>query len=406
MPFETTTNLTIIFFLITLAVLLANKLHFSSIPLLILLGILFGPYGPHNEWFDLRLVQNCELVSFLSHLGVLLLLFYLGLEFSASRVVQNGPTILKGGTVYVGLNFLRGLILGWVFFHSLPETLIVAGITTISSSAMVTKLLMELKRTANPETELVLGFMVYEDAFMAVYLSLLYTYFLTGGTSFTSGLLSGLVTLLFILAVLFSGPRFSPYLERWLHIRSGESFIAIGFTLLLFTVLVAEKLHVAEAVGALLLGLILAETSHARRLVQMIAPMRDLFGAVFFFAFGMGIDYREFSVVAGITAVAVLATVFGNLFTGWFSAWICGYRGRSALNVASIMIPRGELAILVAGIAASAQLTAAFQPFAALYVLALALVSPPLAKKSGRIHNIVTNIWSSLRPAKQSSKAS
>jgi CPA2 family monovalent cation:H+ antiporter-2 len=386
-------NLTLAFVVISAAVLVARKFRSSAIPLLVLLGILCGPHAPHATWFDLRLVEPTESTALLGRLGVLLLLFYLGLEFSASRVMQGGVTLAKGGSIYVGLNFLRGVVLGWLFFHSWPETLVVAGITTISSSAIVTKLLVDLKRTANPETELILGILVFEDAFIAVYLSVLSGYLLAEESSPLTGILGGLATVAFISGILLLGRRMRPYFDRWLNIRSGEPFIVVSFTLLLVMACLAEKTHVAEAVGALLMGLVLAETSHARRLIQLVTPMRDLFGAVFFFTFGMSIDYRTFAPAVWLALAAVAATVAGNLLAGLVTAWACGYRGRAAVNVACTIMARGEFAVIIAGLAAGAGMAGILQPFAALYILLLALISPGLAKRSRWIYETLVKPW-------------
>lgn len=382
-PFQ---NLSALFFIATVAVISARKLRFSSIPLVILLGVLFGPHAPHGDWFDLRLVENTESVAVLSRLGMLLLLFYLGLEFSAGQVLKRGVTILKGGTLYVALNFLRGLGLGWFFFHAWPETLVVAGITTVSSSAIVTKLMVELKRTANPETELILGTMVFEDAFMAVYLSVLSGYFTVQGTSLPTASAAGLTTILFICSLLWLGRFVSPFFDRWLNFRSGEPLIMVAFTLLTTLALLAERVGVTEAVSALLLGLILAETSQGKRLIQMVTPLRDLFGTVFFFSFGMGIDYRQFAPVASLALTAVAVTVLTNFITGLLSAWTCGYRGRPAVNVAASLMARGEFAVIAAGLGGAAASAGILQPFAALYILVLAVISPAIAKRSRSIH--------------------
>lgn len=379
-------NLVFLFFIASIAIVLARKFRFCSIPLLILLGALFGPHAPHGAWFDLRLVEDSESIAVLSRVGMLLLLFYLGLEFSAGQVIKRGVTIIKGGGIYVTLNFLRGLALGWIFFQSWPETLVIAGITTVSSSAIVTKLLVELKRTANPETELILGIMVFEDVFMAVYLSLLSGYLLAQGTSLSVGLIAGLITVLFIFSVLILGRFISPYLDRWLNFRSGEPLIMVAFTLLMIMALLAEKVGVTEAVGALLLGLVLAETSHVKRLISMVTPLRDLFGAVFFLSFGMGIDYRQFVPVFSLALIAVLVTVLTNFITGLVSAWVCGYRGRPAVNVAASLMARGEFAVIAAGLGGVAAAAGLLQPLAALYILLLAIISPVIAKRSRSIH--------------------
>jgi len=385
-------NFLLVFVIISAAILIAYRLRFCSIPLLILLGVLFGPHAPHGAFFDFRLVKETESVAVLSQLGILSLLFYLGLEFSADKVIQRGTTILKGGSIYVALNFLRGLALGWLFFRSWPETLVVAGITTVSSSAIITKLLVELKRTANPETELILGIMVFEDAFIAVYLSILSGYFMAQGTSATAGLVAGLATLAFIVGILYLGRFIGPFLDRCLNFRSGEPLIMVVFTLLLAMAWFAEEVGVTEAVGALLLGLVLAETSHAKRLIQLVTPLRDLFGAVFFFSFGMHIDYRQFAPVASLAFVAAVATVVGNFATGWLSAWVCGYRGRALVNVACTIIARGEFAIIAAGLAGASAAAKVMPPLAVLYVLILAFVNPALAKRTRWIYGELEKI--------------
>jgi K+:H+ antiporter subunit KhtU len=103
--------------------------------------------------------------TFMGRLGVLFLLFYLGLESSVTRLIQAGRSIFIGGTIYIGINFTVGLTYAYLTVFSPTEMLAVAGITTISSSAIVAKILFDYRRTANPETELILGITMYEDVF-------------------------------------------------------------------------------------------------------------------------------------------------------------------------------------------------------------------------------------------------
>ena len=389
-------GLALVFAMISAAVLAAYRLHTSAIPFLIILGMLTGPCAPHGPWWDLRLVEGGAITDLLGRLGVLLLLFYMGLEFSASRILKKGRAFLLSGVLYVALNFARGIGLGWFLFRSWPEALAVAGITAISSSAVVSRLLVELRRTAHPETEFILGILVIEDAFIAVYLSLLSGFLLGRNGSLLGGVLGGLAAAGFIFGLLFLGRRLGSLFERLLNIRSGEPFLVLSFTLLLAMSYTAERIHVSEAVGALLMGLVLAETSHVKRLVQAVAPLRDLFGAVFFFSFGMSVDYRAFWPVAGMAAAAAAATLAGNVLAGWLCAHLCGYRGRAAANVAFTVMARGEFAVIVSGLAAAAGLSGVLQPLAASYILILAVVSPVLAKRSGRIYDLLAKAF--LRP--------
>ena len=168
------------FLIIGLAVLTARKTKFSPIPILIIFGMLAGPEGP---W---KLLSSTPVLEFLSRVGVLLLLLYMGLEFSMSALVSSGKSILTGGTIYVGLNLVRGALLGLVFFGPSLEALVAAGITTVSSSAIVTKIIMDLKRTANRETEMIMGLIMYEDIFVAVFLAVISSLALTGTADLTS----------------------------------------------------------------------------------------------------------------------------------------------------------------------------------------------------------------------------
>lgn len=375
-------NICLAFVLISAATLFASRVNFSSIPFLIFLGMIFGPYAPDLGGVSLKIVSGSESLEAISRIGVLLMLFYLGLEFSAGKIARAGKALFKSGIVYVSLNFARGLGFGLLFFGSWAEALVAAGITAVSSSAMITRILVDLKRAANPETELILGILVFEDVFVAMYLSVL-SGFLLGGSAGPGRIIAGmLVIFLFIVSVIALGRRIGVFLEERLKLRNSEAFVAVVFTLLLLAGILAGRLNIAEAVGALLLGLVLAETTHSDRIVQIITPMRDLFGAAFFFSFGMAIDYRAFDQVAAVAAAAVLMTVLGNAVTGYAAAWLSGYRKRRAANVAFTIMARGEFSVIVAGLAAAAGLGGTLPAFAALYVVALAFISPVLAKNT------------------------
>ncbi|MCG8401416.1 MAG: cation:proton antiporter [Firmicutes bacterium] len=376
-------NLGLAFIFISLAIFAANKLKFSSIPFLILAGMLVGPHAPDIMGVSLALVHRTESIDILSRLGVLLMLFYLGLEFSTGKIAASGASLFKGGTFYVLLNFLRGLVFGWIFFNDWTEAFVVAGITGISSSAIITKLLVDLKRTANPETEFVLGIMVFEDVFLALYLSVLSALLFSGGNMELAQILPAMLLIFaFILAIIMLGRRIGNLLEPRLSVKSTESFVVIIFTLLLLTAVLVETIHIEEVIGALLLGMVIAETIHSKRVIQYITPMRDLFGAVFFFSFGLEIDYRIFEVAVGVALAAVLMTVVGNIITGLIASWLAGYNLRRSFTVAFTVIARGEFAVIVASLAVAGGISEVLPAFAALYVLLLAFISPVLAKNA------------------------
>lgn len=239
--------------LIAAAALLSARLRFTVVPFLILAGMAVGPHAPKVGPLDFRFIESAPLIEFMGRVGVLFLLFYLGLEFSVSRLIKSGKSIVVGGTIYIAVNFALGIaypvLLGWPF----KEVLVTAGITTISSSAIVAKVLFDLRRTVNPETEMILGIIMFEDVFLAVYLSIVSGVVLSGATSIGATLRSAGIALGFILGMLVIGRFATPLLNRAFRISSNEVFLLVLFACLFLFAGFGETIHVAEAIGALLL---------------------------------------------------------------------------------------------------------------------------------------------------------
>jgi CPA2 family monovalent cation:H+ antiporter-2 len=378
--------------LIAIAALLSAHLRFSVVPLLILAGMVVGPHAPKIGPLDFRFIESAPLIEFMGRVGVLFLLFYLGLEFSVSRLIKSGRSIVVGGSIYIGINFALGLayaaLLGW----PLKEVLVAAGITTISSSAIVAKVLFDLRRTANPETEMILGIIMFEDVFLAVYLSLVSGMVLSAATSITGVLTSAGIALAFILGLLIFGRLATPLLNRAFRISSNEVFLLVLFACLFLLAGLGETIHVAEAIGALLLGLVLAETEHGERIAHLIVPFRDFFGALFFFGFGLTID--PFALGGAVWPVlgAVLVTLVGNIAAGLLAGRTAKLAAGPSLNVGLTIVSRGEFSIIMANLAKSGGLLPVLQPFAALYVLILAVLGPLLTKESERIYELLTKV--------------
>lgn len=381
--------------LIAAAGLLSSKLRFSVIPFYILIGMAVGPHAFHWGHFDLRFINSAPLIEFMGRIGVLFLLFYLGLEFSVGRLLKAGKSIVVGGTIYIGINFTLGLVFGFVSGFPLEEVLIIAGITTISSSAIVAKVLVDLKRTANPETEMILGIIMFEDVFLAVYLSILSGLVLSGSSTLGGVLLSAAVSLGFMLALLLIGRKAVPVLNKLLNIRSNEVFLLVIFSILFIVAGFSETLHVAEAIGALLVGLVLAETVHRQRIEHLIVPFRDFFGAIFFFSFGLTIDPA--SLIEPKTIVlalgAVIVTLIGNFFAGMLAGRTAGLSPKSSTNIGLTIVSRGEFSIIVANLGKAGGLMAILQPFAALYVLILAVLGPLLTKETKAIYKLLDKVF-------------
>jgi len=380
--------------LIALAGLLSSKLRFSVIPFYILIGMAVGPHAFKIWHLDFRFIESAALIEFMGRIGVLFLLFYLGLEFSVGRLVKAGRSIVTGGTIYIVINFTLGLVLGWGLGFPLEEVLVIAGITTISSSAIVAKVLVDLKRTANPETEMILGIIMFEDVFLAVYISILSGLVLSGSSSLGGVLLSALIALGYMLVLLLVGRKLVPLLNRALNIRSGELFALVIFAVLFLIAGFSETIHVAEAIGALLVGLVLAETEHVKRIEKLIIPFRDFFGAIFFFSFGLTIDPLTLGGEAlWYSLAAVAITLFGNFVAGMLAGRSAGLSPRSSSNIGLTIVSRGEFSIIMANLGKAGGLLAILQPFAAMYVLILAILGPVLTKESKTIYRWLDRIF-------------
>ncbi|MFB5267975.1 cation:proton antiporter [Paenibacillus enshidis] len=369
--------------LIALSGLISAKLRFSVIPFYILVGMAVGPHAMEIWHFDFRFIESAPFIDFMGRIGVLFLLFYLGLEFSVGRLIKSGRSIAVGGTIYILINFTLGLALGFVSGFPIAETLVIAGITTISSSAIVAKVLVDLKRTANPETEMILGIIMFEDVFLAVYISILSGLVLSDSSSIGGVVLSALIALGFMLAVILIGRKAVPLLNKVLNIRSNELFLLVIFSTLFLVAGFSETIHVAEAIGALLVGLVLAETDHAKRIEHLIVPFRDFFGAMFFFSFGLSIDPLSLGGTAvWIALAAVLVTLFGNFTAGMLAGRTASLSPKASANIGLTIVSRGEFSIIMANLGREGGLMEILQPFAAIYVLILAILGPVLTKQS------------------------
>jgi CPA2 family monovalent cation:H+ antiporter-2 len=386
--------------LIALAVSLAQKLSLSNVPFLILIGMAVGPHAPQIGVFDFRFIETDSLISFLGRIGVLFLLFYLGLESNVSRLIKAGRSILTGGSLYIGMNFTIGLGYGYVTGFPLRETLIIAGLTTVSSSAIVAKILFDYRRMANPETQMILGITMFEDVFLAVYLSLISGIVLSGASSLAGVVSSGGIALGFIVGLILLGRWATPLLNRLLNISSNEVFVVVVFACLFLLAGLGETIHVAESIGALLLGLILGETEHSERMERLVVPFRDFFGAIFFFGFGLSIDPFTLGGAAWLAIGAALLSIVGVVIAGLVVGRRAELSTVSSLNTGFTLLARGEFSIIIVNLALAGGLMAVLQPFAALYVLILASVSPLLAKESERIYELFVKLSNRLSKPK------
>lgn len=354
-----------------------------TIPLFMLAGILFGPNTP-----GLALVDDHSDLALLAELGLVMLLFHLGLEFSLHDLAAGGKRLVIAGALYLLLNVGGGMAFGFALGWGNREALVIGGMLGISSSAIVTKLLVELRRLANPETRLILGLIVVEDIFLALYLAALQPLLGDSEGALEAALSFGraLAFLLAMAAVARWGAR---YVGRLITAGDDELLTVLFVGLVLLGAGGAEKFGISAAIGAFMVGLILAETSVVERVQRLVLPLRDAFAAIFFFAFGLAIDPGDVVEVAVPVLAAVVVTVALNLTAGLIASRMHQLGTMEAANLGLTILSRGEFSLILATLAAAAGLDPRLGPFVAGYVLILAVGGPLATSQSARLAALV-----------------
>ncbi len=360
-----------------------RRVGLPTIPFFMAAGILVGPYTPGPVLFE-----HPEDLELLAAFGLIFLLFYLGVEFSLEDLTGGGRKLLASAGLYLGLNLGAGLAFGFALGWGSKEAFLVAGATGISSSAIVTKLLVELRRLGNPETRLILGIIVLEDLFLALYLAALAP-ILGEADGAAEAVLLFARALAFLIVLGLVARYGSRVVGALITSRDDELLVVlfVGFALLISGI--AFELGVSDAIGAFMAGLVLAATASARRIQRLVLPLRDAFAALFFFAFGLSIDVGDFDEVVAPAVAAVVMSIVLALIAGVGVARINRLDREAAANIAFTVVARGEFALILVALAIEAGLDDRLGPFVALYVLALAVISPLLASRSTELARLI-----------------
>jgi CPA2 family monovalent cation:H+ antiporter-2 len=349
---------------------LAGAVRLSTVPLYLLAGLAFGEGGL------LPLGLSESFVDAGADIGVLLLLFTLGLEFSAAdlRATLRGSgtaSLVDGVNVLPGL--AAGVVLGWPW-----QAAVLLGLATyVSSSGIVAKLLEDLDRVGNRETPVVLGVLVAEDLAMAGLLPVAAV--IASGDPLGQALLAGAAAITVAALAVVAAIRFGAPLSRLLAHTSDEAVLLSVLALVLVVGGLAEQANISAAVGAFLVGTALSDPI-AERARQLIRPLRDLFAATFFVFFGLAIDPGTLVDVALVAALLWLAGAMTKIATGWWAARRAGIGRRGAARAGSALVARGEFSILLAQLGVTAGLEPQLGPLAAAFVLLSAVTAPLLAR--------------------------
>ncbi len=346
---------------------LANRLAISPIPLFLLAGLALGEGGL------IPIVTSEEFIEVGAEIGVIFLLLMLGLEYSAGELVAGMRSVAPAGLLDLALNFTPGVAAGLLLGWPVVAALFLGGVTYISSSGVIAKLLNDMGWTGNRETPVVLSLLVFEDLVMAVLLPILGVLAL-GGT-LSGAILAIAIALTVVIAVIAFAYRQGDKIGELIFHTSDEVSLLTVLGLTLLVAGLAEGIGVSAAVGAFLVGISVAGPA-VERAQALLSPLRDLFAAVFFVFFGLSTDPAD---IPGVLLVAValgLVTAATKVVVGRWASRRNDIGSRGQIRAGLLLIPRGEFSIIIAGLGAGVAGGGELPALAAAYVLLMAVAGP------------------------------
>jgi CPA2 family monovalent cation:H+ antiporter-2 len=362
---------------------LAGRIGMSPIPLYLVGGLCFGAGGV------VELSGMKEFSHLSGEIGVILLLLMLGLEYTATELVTGLRRSWKAGILDFVLNFVPGAALAAFLGWGVVGAMVMGGVTYISSSGIAAKVITDLGRIGNRETPVVLSILVFEDLAMAIYLPILTA--TLAGVSFLGGLQTVGVSLAVVTVVLLVALRHGHHVSKAVHSENSEVFLLnlLGAALLVSGV--AAALQVSAAVGAFMLGIAISGAT-ADSATRILEPLRDLFAAIFFVAFGLNTDPTSIPPVLAWALVLAVLTAATKIITGAWAAKRAGIARPGRFRAGAALIARGEFSIVIAGLAVTSGAgTDELAALATAYVLIMAILGPlaaryvePLVKKFSR----------------------
>jgi monovalent cation:H+ antiporter-2, CPA2 family len=351
---------------------LAGRIGMSPIPLYLLGGLAFGAGG------IVKLEGMQEFAHLSGEIGVILLLLMLGLEYTAAELFTGLRRSWQAGVLDLVLNFLPGAALAYLLGWGGVGAMVMGGVTYISSSGIAAKVITDLGRLGNRETPVVLSILVFEDLAMAIYLPVLTT--ILAGVSFIGGLTTVGIALAVVSVVLMVALRHGHHVSKAVHSENSEVFLLNVLGAALLVAGLASAMQVSAAVGAFMLGIAISGAT-AHNATRILEPLRDLFAAIFFVAFGLNTDPSSIPPVLGWALVLAAVTAATKMATGIWAAKRAGIARPGRFRAGATLIARGEFSIVIAGLAvASGAVPDELAALATAYVLLMAVIGPLAAR--------------------------
>jgi CPA2 family monovalent cation:H+ antiporter-2 len=344
----------------------------------IIAGVIIGPHTP-----PFPLIHDQQTIDTLAELGVILLMFSLGLEFSLRKLRQVGGAAFIAAFLEILLMVWVGYEIGRLFGWSTMDSIFLGAILSVSSTTIIVKALGELGKSRERFAQLIFGILIIEDILAIAMIALLSGLAMTGGLRVSEvGLTLGKLGI-FLVATLVIGliavPRLLGYVARF---KSNEMLLITVLGLCFGFSLLAVKLGYSVALGAFVIGAIIAEAREIHRIETLTEPVRDMFSAIFFVAIGLLIDPRMLALHWLPILVITLAVVFGKVVSCSFGAFVAGNDSRTSLRVGMGLAQIGEFSFIIASLGLTLNVTSNFLYPIAVAVSAITTVLTPYLIKA------------------------
>ncbi|MEZ0324001.1 MAG: cation:proton antiporter [Hydrogenothermaceae bacterium] len=339
----------------------------------IVIGILLGSF-----------IHEDETIERFSELGIVLLFFYLGLEFNIVRAVSTAKRIWTVGLLDIFFNFFMIFIVLKLLGFDWLVSFLGGAIAYASSSAITTKVITDNKRVANPETEMILGLMVFEDIVAPIMLAVLAGIMTRGDlTPVMFGIIAlkiiAVFSTVYIIVMLFRD-KLSNFIDNFIN---QDLFILFAFGGLIVFAGFTQAIGLSESIGAFLMGMIISETGKAHDVEKSMFSIKELAVALFFFLFGANIIVDKSLLEIKFTvliSVVVILSIFGKFLTGYIGGMFYGLSKRGSMIAGFSIISRGEFSIVISKLSPTN-----FLPFFGVYILIMAIIGILFAQYAPRI---------------------
>ncbi|MBI4327163.1 MAG: cation:proton antiporter [Chloroflexi bacterium] len=345
----------------------------------IIAGVIIGPHTPPAAF-----IHDRETIDTLAELGVILLMFSLGLEFNLRKLTQVGAPALIAALLEILLLFWVGYEIGRFFSWPLLDSIFLGAMLSMSSTTVIIKVLGELGKMKERFAQLIFGILIIEDILGIAMIALLSGIAMTGQLSvgdvgLTLGKL-GIFLAVTLVVGLLAVPRLIGYVARF---KSNEMLIITVLGLCFGVSLLAAKLGYSVALGAFIIGAVIAEAREIHRVETLLEPVRDMFSAIFFVAIGLLIDPKMLITCWQPVVVITLAVIVGKVLTCSFGAFVGGNDTRTSLRVGMGLAQIGEFSFIIASLGVTLKVTSAFlYPIAVAVSAVTTLLTPYLIKSA------------------------